>query len=499
MAKKRAVGEGTVSRRKDGRWEAAIWTVTTAGTRKRIRKYAPTRAAADELLTELKQQIHRGVPIPDKAWRLGSYLDYWLEHVVKPSKQPTTYNQYRWTIGRFLRPGLGQVELSRLSVARVQAYVNQLFKEGQSAHRVRLVRMVLSGALTRAVQEELVLRNVARIVALPSYHPREVHPWSVDEARSFLSAAKSDPLFVAFLIAILYGLRRGEVLGLRWSNVDFDRGILRVRAQIQRVDGHLHAGQVKTAAGNRDLWLTDSVRNLLLELRKQQSTVPRDVERLERLGLPSDLIFTTRSGLPIGPDNFLRSFKRICQANGSRTIRLHDLRHTQATFLMELGVAAKDAQLILGHADAATTAQIYQHSNTARTVDALRKVEQLFTAMPANECTHSRQASRQLLLHEALTNPFTCGAPDRIRTYDLWYRNFAWPWGDHGWCDVRVVLQRRTSTMLLGVVAVNAGRQLRKAPPEARISRTALTPASNLHFARCAPSVRVPLSHWVKA
>jgi integrase len=118
---------------------------------------------------------------------------------------------------------------------------------------VHMMRQVLSAALTRATREELIGRNVARLVELPAWEPGEVHPWSADEALAFLQAAKSDPLHPAFVLLLLYGMRRGEVLGLRWQDVDLDVGVFRVRQQLQRVSGSLQAGPVKTKAGNRDL------------------------------------------------------------------------------------------------------------------------------------------------------------------------------------------------------------------------------------------------------
>jgi len=220
-----------------------------------------------------------------------------------------------------------------------------------------MMRQVLCAALTRAVREELISRNVARLAELPAWEPAEVRPWSADEAFAFLRAAKDDLLFPAFVLPILYGMRRGEVLGLRWEDVDLDTGI-RVRQQIQRIHGQLRQGPLKTRAGNRDLPIPDLARRALLLRQVQQAA---DKEAFGRAWTDTGLVFTTRSGLRVEPRNLVRSFRRICHHNNVRLIKVHDLRHTTASLLKKLKVQPRDAQMILGHAHISTTLQIYTH------------------------------------------------------------------------------------------------------------------------------------------
>jgi integrase len=217
-----------------------------------------------------------------------------------------------------LKPGLGHHRLRRLSVAHVQQFLNGKLSEGQSNRNVHLMRQILSAALTRAMREELVSRNVARIAELPGWEPAEVRPWSADEALAFLQAAKPDPLYPAFVLLLLYGMRRGEVLGLRWQDVDLASGRLRIRQQLGRVSGELRAGPVKTKAGNRDLPIPSQVRSALLARRQQQAI---DREAFGRAWQDSGLVFTTRSGRPIEPRNLVRSFHRIYDHNNLRTIK----------------------------------------------------------------------------------------------------------------------------------------------------------------------------------
>jgi integrase len=179
--------------------------------------------------------------------------------------------------------------------------------------------MVLGAALTRAMREELVQRNVARLATLPAAPPARKQPWSADEARRFLAAARSDPLYPAFVLLLVYGLRRGEVLCLSWHDVDFDGGTLRIRQQLLRVDHKLQLGRVKTAAGRRELPLLGIARDTLLY---QEGLRPIGGQLTD--WSKNALVFTTRSGNPVEPRNLGRSFDRISANAGLRSIRLHD-------------------------------------------------------------------------------------------------------------------------------------------------------------------------------
>ena len=172
---------------------------------------------------------------------------------------------------------------------------------------VRL-RQILSAALWRAMREELVARNIARLAELPAWETAEVVPWSGAEALSFLAASADDPLHPALVLLLLYRLRRGEVLGLRWSDIDGDT--IHVRQQVQRIQGQLHVGPVKTRAGNRDLPLLGLAAHALADRREAQQ---QDRERLGSAWTDTGLIFTTRTGRPVEPRNLVRSFARICQ------------------------------------------------------------------------------------------------------------------------------------------------------------------------------------------
>jgi integrase len=196
---------------------------------------------------------------------------------------------------------------------------------------------------------------------------------------AFLHAAKGDLLYPAFVLLILYGMRRGEVLGLRWEDIDLEAGRLGIRQHLQRVDGQLRLGPVKTRAGNRDLPVPALARAALL-IRQQQHATDRTA--FGRAWTDTGLVFTTRSGVPVEPRNLVRSFRRICDRNKIRLIKAHHLRHTTASLLKQLRVPPRDAQMILGHAHISTTMQIYTHVDEEARASALTGLDKLLSDRP---------------------------------------------------------------------------------------------------------------------
>ena len=370
---RRVNGDGSITRRADGRWMGRFYAWTSTGTRKRITVYGKTRQEAADSMRAAQERNRQGIPVPERAWKLSDWLDYWLANVVAPNRRPATYSLYEATARLYLKPALGSIPLTRLSATRVQSFLNDQLAAGRSVRRVQVMRTVLSSALTRAMREELVMRNVARLAELPGWERQPVIPWTSAEARAFLSAARGDPLYPAFVLLLLYGLRRGEVLGLRWHDLGEHDSEIRVRQQLQRVDGELRTGPVKTAAGRRDLPLL-ALASEVLAIR--QAAQDADRAELGRAWHDSGLIFTTRTGRPVEPRNLVRSFRRICSAHGLRPIKVHHLRHTTATLLKNLGVPARDAQLILGHSRLAVTLEIYTHEDRQSQHDALTRISE---------------------------------------------------------------------------------------------------------------------------
>ncbi|WP_433683348.1 tyrosine-type recombinase/integrase [Nocardia sp. CA-119907] len=417
MSGRRISGEGTVYRRKDGRWEGAAYLGTINGKVRRLRVYGKTRAEANNKLTVRLADAQRGIPIPDQSWTVGTYLDYWLRDIAPTTRRPKTMEQYSATIRLYLKPMVGSYALDRLTVATLQQILNQALVDGKTIRTVRLIRTVLSAALTRAMREELVTRNVARLVELEQAPRKEITPWTAEEGSRFLSYAQSHPLYPAFLMLGVYGLRRGEVLGLRWQDIDWDHNVIHIRQQLQQIGNHLEVGPVKTIAGQRDLPLLDVVRQALRQYQEHAQRgalpdevanadgVPGDIQVLDSHGGSSfnhdavatrlsdeeiaDIIIRGRNGMPLWPRNFVRAFHLLCEKAGVRRIKLHHLRHGAATLMKDTGAPARDAQLILGHSHISTTQQIYQHADLPTQQVALDRVGRML--MDAFDGSRSRQ------------------------------------------------------------------------------------------------------------
>lgn len=475
---RRANNEGSIYRRKDGhgRWEAAGYFLTTTGIRRRRRFYGATRQEAHDKLVAAQMQAQQGTPLPDKSWRLGEYLDYWLEEVVRPNRRPATYAGHEKTVRLYLKPGLGKTTLNHLSVPVVQRFLNQQLAVGQSVSNVQKMRAVLSAALTQAQREELVMRHVVRLTELAAAETREAQPWTADEAVRFLRVARDEPLYPAYVLAILNGLRLGEILGLRWCDVDFDRGVLHIRQQLQRVSGikGLIQAPVKTKASQADLPLVGSAKKELLDHHVRQEAARSTAGAAwGGAGTTQELMFTTSSGLPIEPRNFFRSFQRVCRRYEIRVITVHEVRHTLGTLLDELGVSPRIAQLILRHARVTTTQEIYQHHRLDTLRGALQRVEQLVVRDPSGAGRSTKEvfdgySSRQNqpsngLNVEEITSAISGGAAG-IRTPGLIHAIFALARDADRFTEVDQVLVVRGRLWKLGVVAVNSSRQASRPP-----------------------------------
>jgi len=376
MAKRRINGEGSVYRRGDGRWAGAVHVTNSAGKRVRIQVYGATRADVQAKVAARVQRETQGIPSPDRRWLVGDFLDYWLP-IAKNTRRPTTYVSYEMIVRLYLKPGLGHHDLARLNVSTVQSYLDGQLSEGVSIRTAQKIRTVLSAALTRAQREELVVRNVAHHLELPTWHRKVITPWTFDQARAFLTAAQGHEWQPAFVLLVVYGMRRSEVLGLRWHDIDFTNHVIHVRHQIQRHDGNWQFTPVKTNAGERDLPLLPFVEGALRTLIGDDTT-------------PEALVFQTRFGTPVEGGNLLRAFTRMSQQAGLPRITLHHLRHTAATFLKNLGLPARDTQLVLGHAHISTTQQLYQHGDFDGQREALSRLQSaVTTAGGSTRCCQS--------------------------------------------------------------------------------------------------------------
>ncbi|MEV4938910.1 tyrosine-type recombinase/integrase [Streptomyces zaomyceticus] len=371
-------GAGTITQRKDGRYQAAVYVLQPDGTRARKFVYGKTWAECDAKRRALLDKVDNGVPVPTRSMKLSEWLPYWLDNIVKPRRKKTTAAKYEVHIRLYLVPMLGSKRLESLGVTDVRRFLVQVEKK-TSAATAKESHRVLRTALTAACHEELVSRNVATLVEPPTVAARELSPWSLDETLDFLTAARKDPLYAAFVLAIALGFRRGEVVGLRWENVDLDKREIRVRTQRQRVAGEVYEDDPKGRRRKQTLPLPAIC---VAPLRWQRMRQAADRDRLGEFWEDTGYVFTTRTGKPIEPRNLYRSFTRVAKNADLRVVRLHDARHGTATLLTAAGVPPRVVMEILGHSQIAVTMNVYTHVVQDTQREAMSHMDRLLRSRP---------------------------------------------------------------------------------------------------------------------
>jgi integrase len=334
---------------------ARYWIETKDG-RKRKTIYGKKRKdVADELSKVLSNQAN-GIFYNDENVTVGEYLDKGLNGSVRKS----TFDCYEVICRRHIVPALGGMKLSRLTPVHVQEFYRDKLDGGLASASVHKCHTVLHKALDQAVNWHLIPRNVCDGVKAPRAVPKEeMRTLSPEETRHFLEAARGDRLEALYVLAVTTGMRQGELLGLKWQDVDLEAKMLQVRRTLTRHGGKIALGEPKTKKSRRSIRLTShAVEVLKAHLNRQL----REIEILGDRYQDQGLIFTTDTGAPVNPSNLRqRSFAPLLKRAGLPHMRFHDLRHTCATLLLSRGVHPKFVQELLGHATIAITLDTYSH------------------------------------------------------------------------------------------------------------------------------------------
>lgn len=367
---KRGNYEGSVYRRSDGRWVAAV----SLGDGKRVHRYAKTRAEAAAKLAAVLKTAQDQLPIPPERGTVGQFLGDWLANTAKRTVRPSTFVSYEGLVRVHLVPELGKVPLIKLSPQHVERMINRKLAAGLSPRRVEYIRAVLRRALNDALRWGLVARNVATLVTPPRAERYEIRPLDPDQARLFLDTVRGDRLEALYSVALAVGLRQGEALGLRWDDVDLDKGLIHVRRALQRVDGALQLVEPKTTRSRRTVVLPTTVTTALQQHRARQA-----VERLSAGSLwsGSELVFCTPFGRPLDASNVTHAFQKHLVRAGLPRQRFHDLRHACASLLLAQGVNSRVVMEVLGHSQITLTLNTYSHVLPSLQLEAAAKMDSL--------------------------------------------------------------------------------------------------------------------------
>lgn len=356
MAGRRGNGEGSFTKRPDGLYMGRI---TIDGERKTV--YGKTRKEAQEKIEELKRLASQGLAQLDEKQTVEQYLATWLE-LKRPQLKASTLRPYRNDIELRLIPHLGKLPLTKLSAQHLQLMYARLIESGTSAKTVTDCHGVLHSALEDAVRMGLVVRNVADMARTPRKVRPEMRIFTVDEIHRFLDQVRGDRFEALYILAFATGMREGELLGLRWPDVDFPTQTLQVRVAVTETDDDRFVlAEPKTPYSRRTIALPEEAVQALLDQWKRQIAEREHMGDLWKDQL--NLVFPNGFGGIMIPHNITkRSFKRHLVAAGiAKATRFHDIRHTHATHLLAAGVNVKAVSERLGHADVATTLRVYAH------------------------------------------------------------------------------------------------------------------------------------------
>lgn len=356
MAKgRRGNNEGSVSQTANGLWRARI----TLDNGKRKYFSSKSRAEAVRKMNDALHDLGKGIPLLDERQTVRDYLTVWYDG-MKSQIRPSTYRRYGDFVKHIL-PVLGRYSLAKLSPQQLQVLYNKKLAEGLSPTTVHAIHAMLHRALEDALQMGLVNRNVSEMLKPPRRGNREMMTLSVLEMQRFLEVVRDDRFYALYILALSTGMREGELLGLRWQDVDLARRTVQVRMNVAEIAKKRFAlAETKTAYSRRTVGLTQAAVDALAEHWQKQQ---RDKLSMGDQWVENNLVFPNGYGTIMIPHNITkRSFKKyLVKAGLSRDIRFHDLRHTAATLLLASGVNAKVVSEMLGHSSVAITLRIYAH------------------------------------------------------------------------------------------------------------------------------------------
>jgi integrase len=371
MAKKRGQGEGSIYQRKDKRW---VGQVTITG--EKISKYFKSQREARMWVNETTSRVDDGLTLMGAKTTLEEYLKEWLV-TAQTSVRPKTYEQYSQIVRQHIIPVLGRTKLKDLTPGMIQSLYNMKLRKGTSERTVVLIHAVIHRSLNQAMKLGVLGRNPADGVTKPRMKKQEMKVLDENQVMTFLNTAKGTRFELLFYMAVTTGLRQGELLGLKWSDLDWNRGELSIQRQAQRISGEgIVFSEPKSSSGKRSIRLgKTTIEKLRSHLNQQQ--LEREV--MGDIWVGHDLIFPSTIGTPMGRSNLWQIFKDLLKKAGLDDMRFHDLRHSAASLMLKEGIHPKVVQEQLGHSDISLTLNIYSHVIPSMKQEVGDKMDELLT------------------------------------------------------------------------------------------------------------------------
>lgn len=381
---KRSNGEGTIYKRSDGRWCAACFKCVN-GKMKRAYVYGKSQKDVKEKL-KILQERQEEVVEENADITLGAWMKEWLITYKKLVVKESTYANYRQIVDtHIVQNEIGGIGLMELSTQDLQDFYDEKQREQTHLHKplsprmINYIAVLVNGALEQAVRLGKIDRNPNRAVLLPKKQKHEIEPLTETEVKKLLEQAKGSKIYLPIMVEVFTGMRRGELLGLCWDNVDLDKGVVFVRTSLARVRNETGAEQIselklltpKTAKSARTIPLTA---NIIAELKKHKAEQEAWKAEHSDIWIERGLVFCKDNGDFLEPRDFLADFQKQLERAGIRKCRFHDMRHTFASMLLNEGEELKVIQELLGHTTITTTADIYAHLKTEKKLEAVSKI-----------------------------------------------------------------------------------------------------------------------------
>jgi len=334
-----------------------------------------TQAEVQDKLRALQADMYTGMVADTEGLTVADFMARWTEHKERDGVKPNTVQSYRDTVKRYILPHIGKVKLEKLRPLDVEHLLSKLSKAGKSAAMSAYTLRVLKMALRQAVRWQMLPRNVAEAVRPPKVERPEMHVWTAEQVAAFLDVTQTHRMHAAFYLALMTGMRRGEVLGLKWADVDFARSRLTVKHNLVEVHGEgtpgkQHAGKdtvssictmlstPKTKASRRTVALSPGT---LAKLRDHLAQQERERLAAAEAWQDQGFVFASELGGPTNPDALSNWYQALVKRAGVPRIRFHDMRHTAASLMIQRGIPPKTVSERLGHADVAFTLRTYIH------------------------------------------------------------------------------------------------------------------------------------------
>ena len=369
---KRGNGEGSIYQRKeDNKW---VGSVTLENGKRKV-FYGKTRKEIQEKMKVALREQQQGTLVTAPQQSIEQFLKQWLE-TCKPSVRIRTYERYEEFVRLHIVPVIGRVPLQKLTAQQVQGLYARKLEEKLSPSTVNVLHAMLHKALDDAVRWDLIARNVCDAVTPPRRVHHEMKPLTLEQAQQFMATAKGHNLEALFVLAITTGMRRGEILALKWQDINFAQSMLQVRRIFTRAPGNRYIeAEPKTSKSRRSVMLPSLVVDLLKQHRIHQLEA-----KLQAGGAwhEQDLVFCTSLGTPFNPSKLLERFKTLLKRAGLPDIRFHDLRHSAASILLSMDVHPKIVQELLGHNQISMTMDIYSHVLPTMQKEAMNKMNDVF-------------------------------------------------------------------------------------------------------------------------